>query len=76
MNFRDPSTKQIEDDFWINKEQQNLEIESIKIGISMEGKASASGDYTWDNWQYIDFHERPKTAYYTLGDKYEELKLE
>ncbi len=76
LNFRDPSTKQIEDDFWINKEQQNLEIEGIKIGISMEGKASASGDYTWDNWQYIDFHERPKTAYYTLGDKYEELKLE
>ena len=76
LSFRDPSTKLVEDDFWIAGKQQPLEIEGIKIGLGRVGEVSVSGEYTWDNWEQTDFYERPKKAYFLLGEKYKELKLD
>ncbi len=76
LNFRDPSRRMAEDDFWAGREMSNLEVDFIKAGIATIGKESVSGEYTWDEWEQIEFYERPKKAYFALGEKYKELKLE
>ena len=48
----------------------------FKAGIAVSGKESVSGEYTWEKWEQTTVHERPKKAYFTLGSKYKELKLE
>ncbi len=75
LSFRDPSTKLVEDDFWENKEIKALKIEGIKLGLSEADMDFSYSDYTWEDWDEVEFFERPKESYYTLRDKFAELKL-
>lgn len=75
LNFRDPSTKEIENDFHNGAEFSGIYIDGISVGICTDETESLMKDYTWDNWNYPAYHERLKQSYYILKDCYAELKL-
>ncbi|MCR4584538.1 MAG: family 2 glycosyl transferase [Lachnospiraceae bacterium] len=75
LNFRDPSTKTVEGDFWSNKRLGVGEkIEAIYIGCVKAGDRSVSAEYTWDDWNSVRFHERLKESYYIMQECFGELK--
>lgn len=74
LNFRDPSTKQIEDDFHAKGEAQNLQIEEIFIGASWDGKSTPTESFTWENWDYAAYRERRKNSYYDVQKAFAGLK--
>ncbi len=76
LNFRDPSSKEVEGDFWGQKELYGINVDEIYIGIMSAGRYSGMSPYTWDNWDMPTYHERLKQSYYILKDKYDELKLD
>jgi hypothetical protein len=76
LSFRDPSSKEVEGDFWGQKELYGINVDEIYIGIMSAGRYSGMSPYTWDNWDMPTYHERLKQSYYILKDKYDELKLD
>jgi hypothetical protein len=73
LNFRDPSTKEIDDDFWENG-FKGLNIDSIWIGISTgDDSYIEMNEFQWENWDYYPYFERPRKSYYILQELYGKL---
>ncbi len=74
LNFRDPSAKEIEDDFWKNNGVSGTFIEDIRIGLaSEEQKAIEMKPYEWETWDYYPYFERLRKSYYILQEQFAEL---
>ncbi len=73
LNFRDPSTKEIEDDFNVNGGLSGMNIDKIYIGACAGRKSAAMKSYTWDNWKKVEYSTRLKQSYYILKKCYETL---
>ncbi|ORX83716.1 L domain-like protein [Anaeromyces robustus] len=71
LNFRDPSSKLIEDDFYALGGYSDLEIDSISIGLT-EGSKTVFKDYSWDKWDEVQYKEVLKDSYYILKDYFAE----
>lgn len=71
LNFRDPSTKEIEDDFYINNKFSGMNINDIYIGFENNELIS----YTWDNWGTKYYKTRLKKSYYYIQKIFAELEL-
>ena len=75
LNFRDPSTKEIENNLHESDEASGYYIDEIYVGVNTKQYAADLEAYTWDNWKYVAYHERLKQSYYILKDCYGQLKL-
>ena len=74
LNFRDPSRKEIEDDFWKNNGVSGTFIEEIRIGLGKEeDEAIGMSPYTWEEWDYYPYFERLRKSYYMLQEQFAEL---
>lgn len=68
LQFMDPSTKEIENDFWEVNELSGINIEDIKIGAIINNEDQGYEKYTWDNWDKVFYHTRLKKSYYIIKD--------
>ena len=76
LNFRDPSTKEIEDDFWKNKYFSGIKVDGIWIGLSAEESGGIElAKYQWDNWDYYPYFERLRKGYYMLQKQFAGLDI-
>lgn len=74
LNFRDPSRKEIEDDFWKNRYFTGINIEEIGIGLSTEETGSVKlKEYQWEDWDYYPYTERLRKGYYVLQEQFADL---
>ncbi|MCM1039171.1 MAG: family 2 glycosyl transferase [Ruminococcus sp.] len=74
LNFRDPSSKEIEDDFWKHRYFSGINIEEISIGLSTEEAGSVKmEEYQWENWDYYPYSERLRKGYYVLQEQFAAL---
>ena len=74
LNFMDPSTKQIEDDFYKEFKTKPLKIDDIKVGVTLKEEEKTlsrlnSVTYNLDGWMMPKYHERLKQAYYIVKDE-------
>lgn len=74
LNFRDPSTKEIEANFHGTDALSGYQIEEIYAGVSTAKQSVEMESYTWDNWEQVVYHERLKQSYDILKDCYANLK--
>lgn len=84
LNFRDPSTKEIEDDFWKNKYFSGIKVDGIWVGLSAEEPQEKPLEedaaielvrYQWDNWDYYPYFERLRKSYYMLQEQFAGLDI-
>lgn len=75
LNFRDPSTKEIEADFHKNGYFSGMNIEQIYLGAGGYGDTVEMAGYTWDNWDQVVYHERLKESYYVMQDYFRDLEI-
>lgn len=80
LNFRDPSTKEIEDDFRTNGEFSGMNADSIWLGLSINGAEKRNGmekiemhPYQWENWDQFPYFERLRKGYYILQEQFKIL---
>ncbi|MEG2195233.1 MAG: hypothetical protein RRY11_10535 [Terrisporobacter sp.] len=71
LNFMDPSTKQIQNDFYVLFETRPLFIDNIKVGLSIKNEDDTisrlnSGIYDLNGWAIPKYHERIKESYYIV----------
>ena len=76
LNFRDPSTKEIEDDFWVNddfsgKTAKGIYLDFIKDGSHERNELKL---YNWQNWDTWPYFERLRKSYYILQDTFKALE--
>lgn len=71
LNFRDPSSLLIEDDFYAKGEYSDLEIDSFNIGLT-EGNSTIFKEYSWDKWDTVNYKENLKDSYYILQEYFAE----
>ena len=76
LNFRDPSTKEIEDDFWANddfkgKTADGVYLDFIRAGSHEQSELKLYDWQNWDNWPYF---ERLRKSYYILQDTFKSLE--
>ncbi|MGL5328282.1 MAG: hypothetical protein ACRDD7_03365 [Peptostreptococcaceae bacterium] len=74
LNFMDPSTKQIQDDFYEELNIKPLKINDIGIGVTIkENDKNVSRlnevRYDLDSWVFPNYHERLKKSYYIVKDE-------
>ncbi|MBR5337857.1 MAG: family 2 glycosyl transferase [Lachnospiraceae bacterium] len=72
LNFRDPSDREIEGDFWKNNALTGIQISTLGVGIN----DSEIKTYKLESWDKPEYHERLKQAYYTLQRLFEKLHFE
>lgn len=75
FSFRDPSTKEIEGDFWANGELSGIRVTEIYFGLSYGSKYAKMQPFAWEDWDEPTFHERLKPSYAMLKETYEHLRL-
>lgn len=75
LNFRDPSTKEIEDDLHGENPFTGLNIQQIYVGVGAYKEAIDMKVYTWNDWDYSDYHERLKQSYYTVQEHFKDLEV-
>lgn len=73
LNFMDPSTKQIHDDYYDTFDITPISIDGIYAGLTVkEGDRTIhrfqSKLYKWKQWTKPTYHERLKKSYYLLKD--------
>ncbi|MCQ2505855.1 MAG: family 2 glycosyl transferase [Lachnospiraceae bacterium] len=68
LNFRNPSKKEVEDDFWERGFRNDFHVS--EIGISVAGEDTSRVPYIWENWNNAEYSERLRKAYYVLKDKF------
>lgn len=71
LNFMDPSTKQIQDDFYEVFKTKPLMIKDISIGLTVKEEEKtidrlSSAIYPLDGWFMPKYHERLKESYYIV----------
>ncbi len=76
LSFRDPSTKEVEADFWKNETLTGVTVPEIYFGLCRGTDCAPMQPYTWENWDLTVTHERKKQSYDILKACFEKLKLE
>ena len=76
LSFRDPSSKEVEGDFWEADELYGEHVDEIWLGLGSNGACSTMQPYSWDNWNEPHYHERLKQSYDILKEKFGELLQE
>ena len=74
INFMDPSTKQIQDDFYKEFKTKPLRINAINIGVTEKEENNTinrlnSKAYNLKGWNVPEYHERLKQSYYIVKDE-------
>lgn len=74
LNFMDPSTKQIEDDFYKEFKTKPIMINNINVGVTLtEGEKTLNRldgkDYNLDGWIFPKYKERLKQSYYIVKNE-------
>ncbi|CEN80744.1 hypothetical protein [Paraclostridium sordellii] len=74
LNFMDPSTKQIADDFYENFKTKPMKINDINVGVTIKENEKVitrikSTPYKLNGWQVPKYHERLKKSYYILKEE-------
>ncbi|MBS6506881.1 MAG: hypothetical protein KH369_01710 [Paraclostridium bifermentans] len=74
INFMDPSTKQIQDDFYKEFKTKPLRINNINIGATVKEENKTinrlnSKAYNLKGWNVPEYHERLKQSYYIVKDE-------
>lgn len=74
LNFMDPSTKQIHDDYFDTFDMTPLSIDNIYIGVTVkEGDRTINRldakPYKWKQWTQPTYHERLKLSYTLLKEE-------
>ena len=74
LNFMDPSTKQIKDDFYKEFKTKALQIKELNVGCTIKEnglivKRLKSEPYDLDGWIMPKYHERLKESYYILKEE-------
>lgn len=74
LNFMDPSTNQIQDDFYKEFKTNSLMIDDIKVGVTKKEKEQTlsrlnSVSYKLDGWMFPKYHERLKQSYYIVKNE-------
>ncbi len=75
LSFRDPSTKEVEADFWTNGMLSGMTVSEIYLGLCKDTLSAPMQSYTWENWDQPMTHERKKQSYDMMKACFEELKL-
>ena len=75
LSFRDPSSKEVEWDFWEKDDLGGINVDEIYLGIMSGEQYSGMQPYTWDNWDVPVYHERLKRSYDILKEEYGRLVL-
>jgi len=69
LNFFDPSTMQVHDDYFENFGVQGLSIREIHIGIATEGAVAPMSPIPLRGWRNnVRFHERLKQSYFIMQE--------
>ena len=66
LNFSDPSRAMIHDDYYEHYGMYSMKIESINIGLALEGEMANSGELPLPGWETVPVHERKKQSYYIV----------
>ncbi|CEP90171.1 Uncharacterised protein [[Clostridium] sordellii] len=74
LNFMDPSTKQIADDFYENFKTKPMKINDINVGVTIKENEKLitrikSTPYKLNGWSVPKYHERLKKSYYILKEE-------
>ena len=74
LNFMDPSTKQIQDDFYEEFKTKPLTINNINVGVTIKEEevmvSRLKGNtYDLDGWVMPKYNERLKESYYLLKEE-------
>ncbi|CEO10911.1 Uncharacterised protein [[Clostridium] sordellii] len=74
LNFMDPSTKQIADDFYENFKTKPMNINDINVGVTIKENEKVitrikSTPYKLNGWSVPKYHERLKKSYYILKEE-------
>lgn len=74
LNFMDPSTKQIADDFYKNFKTKPMKINNINVGVTIKENEKVitrikSTPYKLNGWSFPKYHERLKKSYYILKEE-------
>ncbi|MBR1471855.1 MAG: family 2 glycosyl transferase [Lachnospiraceae bacterium] len=75
LNFRDPSSKEIEDDFWAKGMLQGRTVSEIWLGVCAEGQQAQMARFTWADWDTVEYTERLKDSYGILQACFGELQI-
>ncbi|HAT4161619.1 hypothetical protein [Clostridium perfringens] len=75
LNFKDPSTKSIIDNFYETFSFDSKKIDYINVGVTRkntneEGSRLASKKFKLDSWVKPKYHERLKESYYMLKEEF------
>ena len=79
LNFTDPSTKQIQDDFYETYHTESIIINNINAGATIKNTKNNetirlnSGAYNLDGWMKPTYNERLKESYYMLKKELKRL---
>ncbi|MBO6137655.1 MAG: hypothetical protein J6O71_03490 [Lachnospiraceae bacterium] len=69
INFRDPSTREIEWDFREHGELGGMKIDEIYVGFTDKEKGKIEfASYTWPMWDEFPYFERLRQSYYDLQE--------
>lgn len=76
INFMDPSTKQIQDDFYKEFKTKPLKIKGINLGVTIKDGDKTinrlnSKTFNLNEWNFPTYHERLKQSYYIVKDELE-----
>lgn len=67
LNFMDPSTRQIVDDFNVNEKKISpIQVDYIKVGLHINEEYNKMEEYYLHNWDIPVYHERLKASYYEV----------
>ena len=74
LNFMDPSTQQIADDFYENFKSKPMKINDINVGVTIKENEKVitrikSTPYKLNGWSVPKYHERLKKSYYILKEE-------
>lgn len=75
LNFKDPSTKSIIDNFYETFSFDSKKIDYINVGVTRkntneEGSRLVSKKFKLDSWVKPKYHERLKESYYMLKEEF------
>ncbi|CEO20873.1 hypothetical protein [Paraclostridium sordellii] len=74
LNFMDPSTQQIADDFYENFKTKPMKINDINVGVTIKENEKVitrikRTPYKLNGWSVPKYHERLKKSYYILKEE-------
>jgi hypothetical protein len=74
LNFMDPSTKQIQGNFFDSFQFENIRISDIYINVNYGDVSTDFEDYSLSTWVFPDYEQRIKESYWILKDYFSEKR--